>query len=115
MVIFPYGKVSDRVLRRLTGIKDLEYERSYCCYGTVFTNEADNSETLVLQMTKEGKVYFSCAGHELFHLVTNLFARIHQKIDAGEGGDEVAAQTMGTLSNRLYLLMNRYGIRFTEG
>lgn len=115
IVVFPFRKVDDALLRKLTKIKDLEYERSYDCYGSVFSNDDLNTETLVLQLNSEGAAYMDVLAHESLHVAGNIFDRIHQKVDFSPGGDEVLANTVGTVANNAYAVLVRYGIPLVVG
>ena len=115
VVIFPFGKVNDHMLRKLTGISDLEYERSYDCYGSVFSNDETNTETLVLQLNQDGAVYMDVLAHEALHVAGNIFTRIHQTVDFSPGGDEILANTVGTVANHVYAILLAKSIPLAVG
>lgn len=110
IAIFPNGKVDNKFLRRISGIKDLQYEDSYECLGCVFSNSDKNLELIVFQENKDGSIDLQVLVHEVSHACLNLFERIHQNIDATPGQDEVFANTMGVLSNMVYSVMKKNGI-----
>ena len=115
IVIFPFGKVDDRLLRKVSGIPDLEYERSYDCYGSVFSNDETNTDTLVLQLNRDGAVYMDVLAHEALHVAGNVFDRLHQTVDFSPGGDEVLANTVGTVANNVYALLVKFRIPLAVG
>jgi len=110
IVIFPYDKVDDKFLRKLSGIKDLEYERGYFCRGSVFSADDQNLDLLVLQMSKDGSIDMSVVAHESCHCAGNVFLRNHQTVDFNPGGDELFANTVGTVANYVYSITKKFGI-----
>lgn len=110
IVIFPYGKVDEKFLRKVSGISDLQYENSYPCAGSVYSNDTENTELIVFQRNKDGSIDLQVLVHEVTHACLNLFQRIHQNINADPGDDEVFANTMGVLSNMVYQITTKYNI-----
>lgn len=114
IVVFPFRKIDERLLRRLTGDMETTWDNPDCP-GSVFTNDETNTDILVLMQNEDGSIYEFVKSHEVLHVATNVFGRIHQEIDPDTGKDEVFANVVGTVSERVFSLLQKHGIPLIKG